>query len=77
MRQSTPRKYPADFTERASNLAVESDQPIAPTARDLGINEPTFHTWIGTYHRAERQERQAQDEPRYEERKRLRKDTAR
>jgi len=31
------RKYPAAFKERAVKLAVESEQPIAQTARDLGV----------------------------------------
>jgi transposase len=77
MKQSTMRQYPAAFKERAVKLAVESEQPIAQTARDLGINENTFHTWIGKYHRAERQEKQVQDEHLYEELKRLRKENAR
>jgi len=46
MSQPTMRKYPAEFKERAVKLAVESDQPIAQTARDLGVNENTLHTWI-------------------------------
>jgi transposase len=71
------KSYPAEFKARAVKLAVESDQPIAQTARDLGVNENTLHTWIGTYHRAEPQERQVQDEHLYEERKRLRKENAR
>ena len=74
MSQPTTRKYPAEFKERAVKLAVESDQSIAQTARDLGVNENTLHTWIGTYHRAERQEPQVQDTHLYEELKRLRKE---
>jgi transposase len=77
MSQSTMKKYPAAFKERAVKLAVESDQSIAQTARDLGVNENTLHTWIGKYHRAERQEPQVQDEHLYEELKRLRKENAR
>ena len=46
MNQPTMRKYPAEFKERAVKLAVESDQPIAQTARDLGVNENTLHTWM-------------------------------
>ena len=42
MSQPTMRKYPAEFKERAVKLAVESDQPIAQTARDLGVNETTL-----------------------------------
>jgi transposase len=36
--------YPAEFKERAVKLAVESEQPIAQTARDLGLNENTLHS---------------------------------
>jgi transposase len=71
------RKYPAEFQERAVKLAVESEQPIAQTARDLGVNENTLHTWIGKYHWLERQEQQLSDAHLYEEWKRLRKENAR
>jgi transposase len=47
MSQPTTKKYPAEFKERAVQLAVESDQSIAQTARDLGVNDNTLHTWIG------------------------------
>jgi transposase len=71
------QSYPAEFKERAVKLAVESDQPIAQAARDLGVNENTLHTWIGKYHRVERQEKHVQDEHLYEELKRLRQENAR
>lgn len=71
------RKYPAEFKKRAVKPAVESDQPIAQTARDLGVNENTLHTWIGKYHRVERQEKEVQDEHLYEELVRLRKENVR
>jgi len=77
MSQPTPRKYPAEFKERAVKLAVESEQAIAQTARELGVNENTLHTWIGKYHRTERQEQEVHDEHLYEELKRLRKENAR
>jgi transposase len=77
MSTPTMRKYPAEFKERAVKLAVETAQPIAQTARDLGVNENTLHTWIGKYHRTERQEKQVNDEHLYEELKRLRKENAR
>ena len=77
MSKPATKSYPAEFKERAVKLAVESDQPMAPTARDLGVNENTLHTWIGKYHRAEHQDKQVQDEHLYEELKRLRKENAR
>jgi transposase len=77
MSQSTMQKYSAEFKERAVKLAVESDQPIAQTARDLGVNENTLHTWIGKYHRTARPDKQVNDEHLYEELKRLRKENTR
>jgi len=77
MSMPTMRKYPAACKERAVNLAVESDHPMAQTARDLGVHAHTFPPWIGTYHRAGRQEQQVQDEHRYEELQRLRTENAR
>ena len=77
MNQPTMRQYPAEFKERAVKLAVESEQPIAQTARDLGVNENTLHTWIGQYHRMERQEKEVHDEHLSEAVKRLRKENAR
>jgi transposase len=77
MSQATMPKYSAEFKERAVKLAVESDQPIAQTARDLGVNENTLHTWIGKYHRTARQDKQVNDEHLYEELKRLRKENTR
>jgi transposase len=77
MSQPAMKAYPAEFKERAVKLAVESEQSIAQTARDLGVNENTLHTWMGKYHRAARQEKQGNDEHLYEELKRLRKENAR
>jgi transposase len=52
---STEKKkpYSAEFKERAVKLAVQTDQPIAQTARDLGMNENTLHTWLSKYYRRE------------------------
>jgi transposase len=61
MSQPTTRKYPAALKARAVTLAVESDQPIAQTARDLGVTENTLPTWLGNSHRAERQEKEVND----------------
>ena len=63
MRKPAMKVYPAEFKERAVKLAVESEQPIAQPARELGINANTLHTWLGNYHR---------DEHLYDELQRLR-----
>ena len=44
MSKAAMKGYPAEFKERAVKLAVESEQPIAQTARDLGVNENTLYT---------------------------------
>ncbi len=44
-----PNNYSSEFRESSVKLAHESDQPIAQTARDLGVNPNTIHTWINTY----------------------------
>jgi transposase len=77
MSKPAMNSYPAEFKERAVKLAVASDQPIAQTARDLGVNENTLHTWIGKYHRTVRQAKAVNDEHLYEELTRLRKANAR
>ena len=41
--------YPLEFKVSSAQLAVDSDQPIAQTARDLGINHNTLHNWIAKY----------------------------
>ena len=47
MSKPAMKSYPAECKERAVKLAVESDQPIAQTARDLGVNENTFIPGLG------------------------------
>jgi transposase len=46
MSKQKMQPYRAKFKERAVKLASESDQTVAQTARDLGINENTLHTWL-------------------------------
>lgn len=62
MSKAPTKNYPAACKERAVQLAVASGQPIAQTARDLGVHENTLHPWSGNYHRAARQEKQGNDE---------------
>ena len=44
------KEYTAEFRESAVKLAVESDNPVNETARELGVKESTLHTWISKYH---------------------------
>lgn len=77
MNTEKKKPYSAEFKERAVKLAVESDQPIAQTARDLGMNENTLHTWLSKYHRSEAGQKPVNSEHLYEELKRLKKENAR
>jgi transposase len=38
--------YTSEFKLSAIKLATESDQPMAQTARELGINVNTMHNWV-------------------------------
>jgi len=43
------RLYPAEFKQSSVKLAIEFDQSISKTARDLDVNENTLRTWINFY----------------------------
>jgi transposase len=49
MSNKTRQNYPLEFKVSSSQLAVDSDQPIAQTARDLGVNINTLHNWVAKY----------------------------
>ena len=77
MSQQKVKPYSAEFKERAVKLAVETDQTVAQTARDLGINENTLPTWLSKYHQgASRTSGQLDCEHLDEELKRLKKENA-
>ena len=69
--------YTSEFKESAVKLAIESDQPIAKTAKDLGVNVNTLHTWIGKYSKPKTTVTTRTDEHIYDENKRLKKELAR
>jgi transposase len=77
MNQEKPKVYTAEFRESAVKLANDSDKPIAQTARDIGVNENTLHTWISKYSRpVENSKSGRNDEHLYEELKRLKREVA-
>jgi len=78
MKQEKSKTYTAEFRASAVKLANESDKPIAQTARDIGVNENTLHTWINKYSRPSGQDKAVRiDDHLYEELKRLKKENAR
>ena len=70
-------KYSSQFKQDAVKLAVESDQSISQTAKDLGVNGNTFYTWIKKYRQVppSANKGSAENHP-YEELKRLRRENA-
>jgi len=69
--------YSSQFKQDAVNLAVESDQSVAKTARDLGVNANTLYTWIIKYHQSESPTNKGSGEKHpYDELKRLRRENA-
>lgn len=78
MNQEKPKIYSAEFKESSVKLAIDSDQPIAQTARDLGINSNTLPTWISQYSRPKGKDKTVRtDDPLYQELKRLKQENAR
>lgn len=78
MNQEKAKVYTAEFRESSVKLAIESDKPVAQTARDIGVNENTLHTWINKYSRSVDNIKTVRtDEHLYEELKRLKKEVAR
>lgn len=49
MANHTKTAYTLDFKLSSAKLAIESDQSIAKTAQELGINESTLYNWVSKY----------------------------
>ncbi|WP_198264453.1 transposase [sulfur-oxidizing endosymbiont of Gigantopelta aegis] len=47
------KSYTSEFKESAVKLANETDQPVSQTARELGVNVNTLHTWISKFQTGE------------------------
>ena len=78
MNPDKPKTYTAEFRASAVKLANESDQAIAQTAKDLGVNVNTLHTWIGKQSRPQSINKTVRtDEHLYDELKRLKKEVTR
>lgn len=73
---SKGKSYTLEFKRSSAKLAAESGQPIAQTARELGMNVNTLHGWVGKYYRSEKVS-EAQSFNLEDELKRLRKENAR
>jgi len=49
MSEQKQKIYSTEFKESSVKLAIESSQPMAHTARELGINVNTLYTWVDKY----------------------------
>jgi len=43
------KQYPAEFKESSAKLALESDQPMSQTARELGVDPKSLYSWVKAY----------------------------
>ena len=71
MTETKPKIYPAEFEASAVKLAIESNRPVAQTAKELGVN-----SWVDKYSRP-KESMIRTDKHLYDELKRLKKDLAR
>ncbi len=49
MNQRTAKSYEAEFKAQAVKQALSSDESIAQTAHNLGVNEYRLHAWISKH----------------------------
>ena len=43
------KKYTAEFKQRAVDLVIDSERPIAHVSVDIGVNEGTLGNWVRKY----------------------------
>ena len=71
------KSYPAGFKESVVRLAVESNRPLAQTARKLGVSKDTLYGWVRQYHgQPQANPETVSSEHLYEELKRLRREVS-
>ena len=49
MSKKRTANYSSEFKQSAVKMAIESTQSVAQTAKDLGTNISTLHTWLTKY----------------------------
>jgi len=66
-------RYPLEFRVSSAKLAMESDQPMSQTARELGVSPKSLYGWVNTYS-GDHCKTNTSKEPQSEEIKRLKKE---
>jgi transposase len=76
MSNKNRQNYPLEFKVSSVKLAIDSDQPTAQTARDLGINPNSLYSWMAEYSNSNKsnQKNMAGNANSFEEVKRLKKE---
>ena len=77
MANKTNKRYTLEFKQSSAKLAVESEQPISQTAKDLGINETTLYGWVSKFEPGRNKKTEAVKDESHQELLRLRKEVAR
>jgi len=69
--------YSPEFRHNAVQLAISNDQSRSATARELGINVNTLHTWVNKYKDDSSGNHEVNQPSLEDENKRLKKENAR
>jgi transposase-like protein len=43
------KKYTDEFKKSSAKLAIESDEPVSHTAKNLGVSSSTLNGWVKSY----------------------------
>lgn len=76
MTKIKPKAYTVEFKESAVKLAIESNQAMAKTARELGVTKTTLYSWVSKYSKP-KESIMRTEEHLYNELMRLKKELAR
>ena len=68
--------YTIEFKQSSAKLAVESEQSVSKTAKDLGLSDSTLYNWIAKFY-PDRQTQPQDKDSLQQELKQLRKENAR
>lgn len=77
MTYTQEKLYTSEFKESAVKIAIESGNPIVQTAKELGINPNTLHTWMRQYSRPKESSAMREINNHLDEIKQLKKELAR
>ena len=77
MKKRQTKSYAQEFKRSSAKLAAESKQPVAQTAKELGVNPTTLHGWVNRYYPSMKHSIDTSTDDAQLELKRLKKELAR